>query len=87
MIVAGSVRTRAWTDADGAEHTRLEVPTDHLTHRGCGPVDGAVSQVCPSSCRFGRAVIIKVWRVGSVTGNLTRTPQLSRRTQPMALPK
>ena len=30
VIVTGSFRTRAWTDADGGEHTRLEVLADEI---------------------------------------------------------
>ena len=30
VIVAGSFRTRAWTDADGGEHTRLEVRAEEI---------------------------------------------------------
>jgi single-strand DNA-binding protein len=30
VIMAGSFRTRAWTDADGDEHTRLEVLAEEI---------------------------------------------------------
>jgi hypothetical protein len=30
VIVAGSFRTHAWTDADGGEHTRLEVLAEEI---------------------------------------------------------
>jgi single-stranded DNA-binding protein len=54
VIMAGSFRTRAWTDADGDEHTRLEVlaeeigpslrwaPPRLLPATGLGGLSGAV---------------------------------------------